>query len=333
MDSKLIGSNIANCSRLQLIISCLQQFYKSLTPDSIAKLNKEDIDLLEKMTKQKAGQIIYKLDNEEKDKYLEKSGWLLDRIQRKFTTDDSDKYQLIARLFEEQYNKYEQKIELKTVKQIRSDTIQSAHDTEAAYRDKGGQTVKGYSVNITETCNKKGLNLIADVNVKKATANDNSFLKQAVIKVEDNINRVDEISADGAYNSKENQQYCNHRNKQLHLTGIQGAKGKYKFARAGKKVKITNTKTKYRGHYKTQAWAACRSAWINLIRIRNYIGELCPDSPELAEILQKTALYSRLSSEHLSFFIKKSVNQFEKISNIIQKLFTRIRYRYNPTIY
>jgi len=31
MDSKLIGSNIAKCSRLQLVISCLQVFWKSLS--------------------------------------------------------------------------------------------------------------------------------------------------------------------------------------------------------------------------------------------------------------------------------------------------------------
>lgn len=36
--------------------------------------------------------------------------------------------------------------------------------------------------------------------------------------------------------------------------------------------------------YKTKLWATCRGLWINLVRIKNYVGDLCPDSPQWALI-------------------------------------------------
>jgi hypothetical protein len=41
MDSKLIGSNVVRCSRLGLIVSCIQAFWKSLSDCLRFKLNEE----------------------------------------------------------------------------------------------------------------------------------------------------------------------------------------------------------------------------------------------------------------------------------------------------
>ena len=396
MDSKLIGSNIANCSRLQLIISCLQQFYKSLNDNDIEKLKENDKQFFEDLTRQTAGQIVYKLNNKEKEKYLEQIGWLLYRIQKQFDYKNNNLYNMITRLFTEQYSKDADKITLKLPGDVKSDSIQSPHDSEAAYRNKGGKKVKGYSANITETCNDKELNLIVDVKLDKATKADKDFTKEAVKKVEHNIGRVEEISADGAYNSKDNRQYCDKNNKQLHLTGIQGSKGKYKFERKGKKVKITNTKTsksqivspykkgkykfkeqdgkityftdkqidsyfqrkkidelpppirnrrnnieatifqlcyftrkdktRYRGHYKTQVWATCRSIWINLVRIENYIGKLYPDGIGIAGISQKAVGY-------FLFLLKKMLMLRNYIENLLEIPGFKNEYQINHIFY
>ena len=355
MDSKLIGSNIANCSRLQLIISCIQEFYKSLDESSKIRLNKEDIQTLESLENKKASQVVYRLSNREKEKYLEKLGWLIDRIIRIFNDNDSNKYKMIKRLFEEQYSRGAEKVELKPGKDIPAYAIQSAYDTEAVYRNKNGNKVKGYSVNLTETCNAEGLNLITGIEVESANTPDTEFLRPGVEQTERIAGEVKEISVDGAYNSKDNHEYSRDNNKDLHLSGIQGAKGKYEYERISKnKVRVTDTengevrelvaykdgkykikeskgktryfkdehvessqrrkevediapyirkrrcnveasifqecyhlrkdKVRYRGRYKTKLWATCRGLWINLVRIKNYVGELCSDSPQWALI-------------------------------------------------
>jgi hypothetical protein len=42
MDSTLLGSNLAACTRLQLIIGCLQAFWKSLSAEQKAGLSEAD---------------------------------------------------------------------------------------------------------------------------------------------------------------------------------------------------------------------------------------------------------------------------------------------------
>ncbi|MCE5178743.1 MAG: hypothetical protein LLF81_06350 [Porphyromonadaceae bacterium] len=65
-------------------------------------------------------------------------------------------------------------------------------DPDADYRKKGDQKVKGYSVNITETCNdtddeKDKPNLIVNVQVKGASAADNDYLKEAITNIRENV--------------------------------------------------------------------------------------------------------------------------------------------------
>lgn len=356
MDSKLVGSNIANCSRLQLIISCLQEFYKSLDDGLKSKLERSDIQTLEGLKDQKAGQIVYRLSNKEKEAYLEKLGWLLDRISRIYTEKDNDNYKIIKRLFEEQYSRNAEKVELKPGKDISANAIQSAYDTEAGYRNKNGKKVKGYSINLTETCNEEGLNLITSIEVESADTADTEFFRTSIEQTERIAGEVREVSVDGAYNSENNQEYVKENDKKIHLSGIQGAKGKYEYERIDKnRVKVTDTetgkvreveaykegkykfkdsngkvkyfkdmhvagserrkeveelapeirkrrcnveasifqecfhlrknKTRYRGRFKTKLWARCRGLWINLVRIKNYEGELCPDSLQEAIVL------------------------------------------------
>jgi len=317
------------------------------------RLSDEDIQTLERIKNKKSGQIVYRLSNKEKEKYLEELGWLLERIIRTFDENDSNKYKMIKRLFEEQYSRCAEKIELKPGKDIPANAIQSAYDTEASYRDKHGNKVKGYSVNLTETCNEEGLNLITGIEVESASTPDTEFLRSGVEQTERIVGEVKEISVDGAYNSKDNYEYTKGNNKELYLSGIQGAKGKYEYERISKnKIRVTNTesgevreveaykegkykikesrgktiyfkdeqvessyrrkeaenitpdirkrrcnveasifqecyhlrkdKVRYRGRYKTKLWATCRGLWINLVRIKNYMEELCPDSPQWA---------------------------------------------------
>jgi Transposase domain (DUF772)/Transposase DDE domain len=354
MDSKLVGSDIANCSRLQLVISCLQVFYKSINKkkELLIRIDTQDREELEKMTKQSSGQMVYKMKNNEKEEYLQKLGWMLARLLKKFDEGDSEKYKIIRRLFEEQYNKGSGKIELKQTKEVSSDAIQSPFDEEATYRKKADKKVKGYNVNVTETCNEEGLNLITGVEVEGANYSDNDFLKKAVEQAERVAGKVKEISADGAYNSESNEEFAEGGEKKLHLSGIQGKAGQYELEKQDdgnlkiidkgsgrefiavkyrngkykieedrikrkyfteahiasynrrkkvealeKKVRerrcnveatifqecyhLRKDKAKYRGKFKMKLWATARAAYVNLVRIKNYIEDLNSNNWEM----------------------------------------------------
>ena len=104
MDSKLIGSNICKSSRLQLIISVLQVFFKDISQYEckIARMEEKDRQALSDLIRKTGGQIVYALDNQTREQMLEELGYILLRLQQLYTGQDSSKYHLIVRVLSEQ---------------------------------------------------------------------------------------------------------------------------------------------------------------------------------------------------------------------------------------
>jgi len=201
MDSTLLGSNLAACTRLQLIIGCLQAFCKSLTDEQKAGLSEADRALLERLCAKRPSQHIYRLEETAKQAWLDELGQVLLRLHQTDDLKSSPRYALIERLLLEQYQledaDEQTRVALKPTQEISADSLQSPHDEDAAYRKKRDETVRGYSVNLTETC-QEPLNLIVDVQVEPATAADNGYLKEAVQSSEQVLETTaQEISADG----------------------------------------------------------------------------------------------------------------------------------------
>ena len=71
------------------------------------------------------------------------------------------------------------------------------------YRNKDGQKVKGYSINITESCDgDKPLNLIGHVDVRKASTYDVAFFQDDIEKSQEVFpDKIEAAHADGAYNN------------------------------------------------------------------------------------------------------------------------------------
>ena len=69
------------------------------------------------------------------------------------------------------------------------------------YRNKDGQKVKGYSINITESCDgDKPLNLIGHVDVRKASTYDVAFFQDDIEKSQEVFpDKIEAAHADGAY--------------------------------------------------------------------------------------------------------------------------------------
>ena len=102
--------------------------------------------------------------------------------------------------------------------------------------------MKGYSANITETCSKNNLNLIASVIVEKANTPDTAFVEPAIKATMDVTEQiVERLYLDGAFQSPSNDTYCE--NIDMVFTGIQGFESRYELEMTPEGLLVTNTKT------------------------------------------------------------------------------------------
>jgi hypothetical protein len=354
MDSKLIGSNIAWCSRYEIVHQTMSLFYKNLTDIARLRLSAEEKSLLETLSGEEGIKVTYRSSREEVYAKLQTLGMTLYRLVSKFNSTDSKYYQALQRVYQEQYQQIAiDKIELRPKEEIDSDSLQSPHDEDCSYRNKDGKQVKGYSVNVTETCDDGSLNLITGAQVEPVNAPDNGFVRPAI---EQNTlilgQKPSIVHTDGAYNSLSNVEFCKNQMIELCLNGIQGPKGKYdlnltpqglvvtdivtgetqivKSGKSGKwsiktekgyryfshqeietcakrkeidqmpfhkrnkrnNVEATifqlsfhtrNNKTRYRNIIKTKSWVLMRCLWINLVRIKNFMEQICQRTQKLAQ--------------------------------------------------
>lgn len=230
MDSKLLGSNIAWLSRYELVHETLRLFCSKTDFTKLeGTLSPSELELVKSLLAEKGNKVVYRCSGEEVRIRLIDLGMLAYKLLGVFEGSSQDHYGTLSRLFEEQFEVGEQRTVVPKPKEsIAADSIQSPHDTDCNYRNKDGNQVKGYSVNLTESCDKESLNLISGVEVKKSDAADNGFLEKGVIQAgEVFCDSVEKVHADGAYHSVSNQEFVSGKNVELLLNAIQGPKGRY----------------------------------------------------------------------------------------------------------
>lgn len=231
MDSKLLGSNIAWLSRYELIHETLRLFYNQVKHAS--KLDKITQERLDELLHLKGDKVVYTCSGEEVKSRLKELGILINRVLSLFSPSIDKSYHTLQRVFNEQYKINESKVIVPRPKEeLSAKSIQSPHDTDCDYRDKGNQQVKGYSTNITESCDDdKKLNLIGSVDVKSASASDVDFLQSSIEKTQEVFtDKTEYVHVDGAYHSPDNQKFCKEQDINLYLHAIQGTKGRYQFS-------------------------------------------------------------------------------------------------------
>ena len=243
MDSKLIGSNIALFTRYEIIHQTLCMFYKSLDKSAKLRLQSSDLEQLEKLLKEEPLKTVYRSTREELKGRLQPIGIVIYKMVKLFSDLQSESFKLLQRVFAEQYKVSEdQQIELRPKEEISSSSVQSPHDPDSAYRNKQGQQVKGYSVNITETCSNDNLNLITNVIVEKANTPDTVFVEPAIeATIQVTGQMVEKVYADGAYQSPANDKCCE--NIDMVFTGIQGFESRYDLEMTPEGLLVTDTKT------------------------------------------------------------------------------------------
>ena len=234
MDSKLMGSNIAWYTRYELVHETLRLFIKERREYIYKRsLSKDDFKLIESIEGESGDKVVYYSTKSEIDARFLALGNLMYRFIRLFKIYPGGQYDILKTVFNQQYSCKKKVVLALEKEKISADSIQSPHDPESHYRKKGDNKIKGNSINITETCDKSTeeepkVNLITDVDVKPVTASDCGFMQDAVENSQNmTMDTIETLYADGAYNSSENQEFCNDNDINLILTGLQGPKGRY----------------------------------------------------------------------------------------------------------
>jgi hypothetical protein len=204
MDSKLLGSNIAWLSRYELIHETLRLFYTQAKQSG--KLDKTTEERLDILLKLEGNKVVYTCSSEEVKGRLQELGGLIYSILPLFSDTTSTHYLTLQRVFHEQYKIDENKVVIaKDKTEISAKSVQSPHDTDCTFRDKDGDKVKGYSINITENCDDKGLKLIGNVDVRIVSTPDVDFFEDDIKKVQEVFSdKTESVHADGAYHSPDN---------------------------------------------------------------------------------------------------------------------------------
>ena len=229
MDSKLLGSNIAWLSRYEIIHETLRLFYKQVK--QLGKIDSAVEERLDNLLMLEGNKVVYTSTNEEVKIRLQELGRLIYNILPIFSDSIDTRYQTLKRVFNEQFTVDENKIVIpRNKEEISTQSVQSPHDTDCNFRNKDGNKVKGYSINVTESCDDKGLNLIGNVDVRKVNTQDLEFLQDDITKAQEVFpDKTEAAHMDGAYHSPDNQLFCKINDINLYLHAIQGAKGRYKF--------------------------------------------------------------------------------------------------------
>ena len=231
MDSKLLGSNIRWYGRYGIVHETIRKYCAA---NGITEVEGKEQELAE-VLKEKAEAVTYRNTKEEVERLFEGLGTLMYRLIGAFGAEGNKEYELMKRVFEEQYEVADgpgggkkKKVQGREKAELSAKSVQNPHDADSEYRDKGGNKVKGYSVNVTETCDEGKLNLIVGVQTKGSGTADVEYLQEGIQKAQEAVvDKIEEAYTDGAFHSPGNQEYCKEKNIDWVLRGIQGKPSKY----------------------------------------------------------------------------------------------------------
>jgi hypothetical protein len=231
MDSKLLGSNIALYSRYGIVHETIRKYCAANGTTAAAARDGE----LGEILKEKAETVTYRSTKEEVARRLEGLGKVVQRLVAAAGAGRNKEYGLLRRVFEEQYEEVggpwggkKKRVKVREKSGRSGKSVQKPHDEDSEYRDKGGNKVKWYSVNVTETCDEGSLNLIVVVRAEGSGTADVEYLQEGIGKAQKVVaGKIEGAYTDWAYHSPDNQEYCRKEHIDWVLRGIQGKPSRY----------------------------------------------------------------------------------------------------------
>jgi len=136
----------------------------------------------------------------------------------------SDEVRLVRRFLDEQATTNEEsgKWVPKPKQEISSTSLQSAYDEDATYRKKGNVGHSGYTLELSETCDKNNpFQLITDYDVNPNNISDVEILEGRLETIKENTGCTD-MYVDGGFHSEGVHQTAKEKEIEIHLTNMSG---------------------------------------------------------------------------------------------------------------
>lgn len=222
MDSTQILSNIADLSRLELLVGVLQRLHRMLSEDEQAHYQ----EVFQPFIKESAGQYTYRIKGKAAVwEHIQQVGQVLHRLLRALAEGYQDQltYQVAQRFFEENFKLVEAQVQAKSNAEIEPGCLQSLDDLEAGFRRKGHHSYKGFVENVSESCDPDNpLQLITQVQLESNRVSDIELLQQALPDLKGRM-ALDILVTDGAYTGPSVDQALQAQSVQQITTGLIGA--------------------------------------------------------------------------------------------------------------
>jgi len=222
MDSTQVASNIRQMGRIQLLVTVLQRIPRMLSEEDQAHY----AQALAPYLKGHAGQYVYHMKREEAGDHLQQIGTLMQQllVELKPAYEGEPIYQVLARVFGEHFQLVEGTVCSKSNDQLSASSLQSPDDLEATYRNKRGQGYRGYTANITETCDPENeIQLVTKVQVAPNNVDDTQLLDEALPELKERT-ELETLYTDGGYGSPETDERLRENDVAQIQTAIRGRK-------------------------------------------------------------------------------------------------------------
>jgi len=221
MDSTQLLSNIADLSRLELLVEVIQRLHRMLSDEDKVTYAENFAPYIN----QSAGQYTYRIKGKEVVwERIQLLGVILHHLLEKLSERYAEQpvFQVARRFFDENFHILQAEVKAKTNKEIQAGCLQSLDDLEASYRVKGNRAYKGYVGNLSETCHpENSLQLIVHTQTAANRTADTTLLRDALPELKERTG-LKKIITDGGYVGVDIDQHLrNHRVEQI-TTGLTG---------------------------------------------------------------------------------------------------------------
>ena len=198
MDSTNIASNIADLSRLELLVTVLQRLHRMLSPEDQARYQERLAPYLDKS----AGQYTYRIKGKAAVwEHIQQVGIVLNALLEQLQGDYEQQavYVVALRFFEENFNRVAGQVDAKQNAEIQAGCLQSVDDLEASYRVKNNRAHKGYAANLSKTADPTNpVQLVTQISVAPNRTYDADFLKADVPAIQARM-ELHQLANDGQY--------------------------------------------------------------------------------------------------------------------------------------
>ncbi|MFC2101162.1 transposase [Bacteroidota bacterium] len=222
-DSFLIGSNIMDYNRLQLLIEVIKRLYHIL--DDQDKVDYKDC--FTAYINKTSGQYIYRVEKVDLPNELHVLGQHYQILHQNLASKYSQihVFELFSRVYHEHFTVVSNQVEVRPSNELHSSILMSPDDPEATYREKSWQKSKGYVGHLSETANQENeLQLITDIALMPNNVGDAEILKKRLPEMIRKTPDIKEYFTDGQYGGPEVDRIMESNNIKQYQSGIRGRK-------------------------------------------------------------------------------------------------------------